>query len=89
MAEPGHPTKGSILADTTGAAGQSMRIRSSKDRPEQSMIPVKRHGWRYSIDATDAGSKLTVRLLETFISVRMAEAVEQRTTPVLTVPVSR
>ncbi len=73
----------------TGAAGQSMRIRSSKERPEQAMIAVKRHGWWYFIDATDTGSKMTFRLLDALISVRIAEAAERKATPVLTVPVSR
>jgi hypothetical protein len=66
-----------------------MRIRSSKERPEQAMVAVKRHGWWYSVDARDTESKLTFRLLEAIISVRMAEAVERKATPVLTVPVSR
>jgi hypothetical protein len=73
----------------TGAAGQSIRIRRSKERPEQAMVAVKRHGWWYSVDARDTESKLTFRLLEAIISVRMAEAVERKATPVLTVPVSR
>lgn len=72
-----------------GAVGQSIHIRSSKARPRQAMTAVKRHGWWYSIDATDSTSKLTFRLLEALMSVRMAEAAEQKGTPVLTVPVSR
>ena len=72
-----------------GPAGRSIRIRSSKDRPAQAMVAVQRHGWWYSIDGTDTGSKLTFRLIEALMSVRMAEAAEQRATPVLTVPVSR
>jgi hypothetical protein len=53
------------------------------------MISVKHHGWWYSIDGTDTQSKLTFRILEALMSVRMAETVEQRAAPVLTVPVSR
>jgi hypothetical protein len=53
------------------------------------MTAVKHHGWWYFIDGTDAESKLTFRILESLMSVRMAEAAEQKAAPVLTVPVSR
>jgi hypothetical protein len=66
-----------------------MRIRRSEWHPRGAMVAVKRHGWWYSIDGTDAASKLTFRMLEALMSVRMAETVEQRAAPVLTVPVSR
>jgi hypothetical protein len=72
-----------------GAVGGAIRIRGSKNRPRDAMLAVKRHGWWYSIDATDAGSKLTFRILEALMSVRMAEAAGQGSQPVLTVPVSR
>lgn len=72
-----------------GAPGKSIRIRGSESRPRQAMIAVKHHGWWYFIDGTDAGSKLTFRILESLMSVRMAEAVEHKGTPILTVPVSR
>jgi hypothetical protein len=72
-----------------GSAGQSIRIQGSKSCPRSAMIAVKRHGWWYFIDGTDTRSKVTFRLIEALMSVRMAEAVEQRATPVLTVPVSR
>jgi hypothetical protein len=72
-----------------GAAVESIRIRSSKSRPSGAMIAVKQHGWWYFIDATDAESKLTFRILEALMSVRMAESAAQKAAPVLTVPVSR
>lgn len=72
-----------------GPVGQSIRIRSSKDRPGQAMVAVERHGWWYFIDGTDIRSKLTFRLIEALMSVRLAEAAEKRGAPVLTVPVSR
>jgi hypothetical protein len=53
------------------------------------MIAVKHHGWWYSIDATDTASKLTFRIIEALMSVRMAEAAGQQAAPVLTVPASR
>jgi hypothetical protein len=73
----------------TGAAGRNIRIRGSKNRPRGAMIAVKHHGWWYSIGGTDAGSKLTFRILESLMSVRMAEAADQKSKPILTVPVSR
>ncbi len=77
------------LLPPAGAAGRSIRIQASESYPRSAMIAIKHHGWWYSIDGTDTGSKLTFRLLEALMSVRMAESVEQRATPVLTVPVSR
>jgi hypothetical protein len=53
------------------------------------MIAVKRHGWWYYIDQTDAGSKMTFRLLEALVTARISEAIETKHAPVLTVPVSR
>jgi hypothetical protein len=72
-----------------GPAGRSIRIRGSKGSPGQAMIAIKRHGWWYFIDGTDAESKLTFRVLEALMSVRMAETAQQTATPILTVPVSR
>jgi hypothetical protein len=72
-----------------GAAGQAMRIRGSSSCPGDAMVAVKHHGWWFFIDGTDTASKLTFRILESLMSVRMAESASQRATPVLTVPVSR
>jgi hypothetical protein len=72
-----------------GAAGRNIQIRGSKRCPGGAMIAVKHHGWWYSIDGTDTESKLTFRVLEALMEVRMAEAAGQKAAPVLTVPVSR
>ena len=73
-----------------GAAGRSIRIRRSKDRPDGAVTAVRHHGWWYSVDGTDAASKLTFRIVESLISVRIADTVDHlKATPVLTVPVSR
>jgi hypothetical protein len=53
------------------------------------MIAVEHHGWWYSVDGTDAQSKLMFRLVEVLLSARIAEAVGREPAPVLTVPVSR
>jgi hypothetical protein len=72
-----------------GATGRAIRIQGSKSCPRGAMIAFKHHGWWYSIDGADAQSKLTFQILEALMSVRMAESVEQKAVPVLTVPVSR
>lgn len=72
-----------------GAAGQSIRIRRSQWRQRSAMVDVKRHGWWYSIDGTDAESKLTFRMIQALISVRIAEASAHKPSVLLTVPVSR
>ena len=73
-----------------GPVGQSIQIRRSKGRPDGAIAEVRHHGWWYSIDATDTASKLTFRIVESLISVRIADTVDHlKATPVLTVPVSR
>ena len=73
-----------------GPVGRSIQIRRSKDRPDGAVAEVRHHGWWYSIDGTDAASKLTFRIVESLISVRIADTVDHlKATPVLTVPVSR
>ena len=73
-----------------GPVGRSIQIRRSKGRPDGAVAAVRHHGWWYSIDGTDAASKLTFRIVESLISVRIADTVDHlKATPVLTVPVSR
>jgi hypothetical protein len=73
----------------SAVAGREVRIRGSKWCPRQAMTAVTLHGWCYSIDGTDAPSKLTFRILEVLLSVRMAEVVDKKAAPILTVPASR
>jgi hypothetical protein len=73
-----------------GPVGRSIQIRRSRDRPDGAVVAGRHHGWWYSIDGTDAASKLTFRIVESLISVRIADTVNHlKTTPVLTVPVAR
>lgn len=73
-----------------GSAGKSIRIRSSKSSPDDAATAVRVHDRWYFIEATDAESKQTFRILQTLLSARLADAAEhERATPVLTVPVSR
>lgn len=72
-----------------GAAGQIIRIHGSSTCPNAAMVAVERHGWCYSIAATDSASTLTFRLLETLLSARIADSVRPSAMPMLTVPVSR
>ena len=73
-----------------GPVGEAVRIGRSKRRPDEAVVAVRHHGWWYAIDGRDAPSKLTFRILEALLSVRVADAADhQKATPVLTVPVSR
>jgi hypothetical protein len=73
-----------------GPAGGGIDIRRSRWRPDEAVTAVRHHGWWYSIDARDAASKLTFRIVESLISVRIADSVDHgRGAPVLTVPVAR
>ncbi len=71
------------------SAQHPIRIRRSGFRPSQALVAVRRHGWWYSIDGTDAASKQTFRVIEVLMTVRLADAAEHRAAPVLTIPVSR
>jgi hypothetical protein len=74
----------------SGPAGRSIRIRRSDRRPKEAIAAVRHHGSWYYVDGTDTASKLTFRILESLISVRIADAVDhEKATPVLTVPVAR
>ena len=69
---------------------RNIRIRSSKGRPEGALVATRHHGWWYFIEGSDTASKLTFRIIESLISVRIADAVDHgKAKPVLTVPVSR
>lgn len=72
-----------------GAVAKSIRIRRTRWHPRGAMVAVEDQGWWYFIDASDTASKLTFRMLEALMSVRMAEAAERKAAPVLTVPVAR
>jgi hypothetical protein len=73
-----------------GPAGGNIRIRRSKGRPDGALVATRHHGWWYFIEGSDTASKLTFRIIESLISVRIADAVDHgKATPVLTVPVSR
>lgn len=73
-----------------GLPGQEIHIRGSKRRPDGALVAFRHHKWWYFIDGTDTTSKRTFRIVESLISVRIADTVDHgKTTPVLTVPVAR
>ena len=73
-----------------GAVRGLIRIRCSESVPDDAMVAVEQHGCWYYIEATDSTSKDFFRLLQTLVSVRIAESAKTRAQlPVLTVPVSR
>lgn len=73
-----------------GNVGLGLRIRSSESYPEQAMIAVENHGSWYYLDATDSESKSTFALLQSLMSMLLADTAAGTTgRPLLTVPVSR
>lgn len=73
-----------------GAVKSMIRIQCSESAPEAAMVAVEHHGWWYYIDATDSASKESFRLIQTLVSVRIAESAKSDAQlPILTVPVSR
>jgi hypothetical protein len=74
----------------SGPASASMRTRRPEDRPRNALTASRHHGQWYFIEQSDTASKLAFRLIESLISVRIADAViHEEAKPVLTVPVSR
>ena len=77
-----------------GLAGPSpfrddLRIQSSPSFPSTPVLVAVRHrGYWFYIPADDGPSKLTFRLLQTLIGMRLVEGTPQ-TTPTLTIPVTR
>ena len=66
-----------------------LRIRSSPNAPSTDVLVAVRHrGYWFYISADDGVSKLTFRLLQALIGMRLVEGTPQ-TIPTLTIPVSR
>ena len=66
-----------------------LRIQSSPSFPSTpGLVAVRHRGYWFYIPADDGPSKLTFRLLQTLIGMRLVEGTPQ-TTPTLTIPVTR
>jgi hypothetical protein len=66
-----------------------LRIQSSANAPSTDVLVAVRHrGYWFYISEDDGGSKLTFRLLQTLIGMRLVEGTPQ-TIPTLTIPVAR
>jgi len=74
---------------TPGMAGKDIRIHTSKDKPERAAVAVNYRGYWFYIDDTDMHTKLFYKMVRTLWSVSIAAAADQKTAPVLTIPVSR
>jgi hypothetical protein len=72
-----------------GPAASLIRIKRSSGRPADALVAVQHHGWWWSIDGLDAQSKFTFRMLDTLMSVRIAESTKGASTPILTLPASK
>ena len=72
-----------------GLAGQGVRIRSQKERPETVTVAVRHRGYWFYIDDTDMPTKLFYRLVRALWSVSISESADLTAAPVLTVPASR
>jgi hypothetical protein len=57
--------------------------------PSQAAVAVKHRGYWFYIDDTDMQTKLFYTVVRTLWSVSIATGADQRTAPVLTIPVSR
>ncbi len=68
---------------------KNLRIYASKDKPLRAAVAVKHREYWFYIDDTNMHTKLFYDLVRTLWSVSIATGADQRTAPVLTIPVSR
>lgn len=87
-APPDHVARGLVDPgpDATSPLRDVLRIRSSRQRPSESLVAVVHHGYWFYIAANDGPSKLAFRLFQTLINMRLAEAIPP-SLPTLTIPV--
>ncbi len=78
-----------IVYPPTGLAGRGVRIRSSKEEPKNAAIAVKHRGYWFFIEDANMTTKMFYRIVRTLWSVSIAAAAEQKSAPMLTIPVSR
>jgi hypothetical protein len=71
-----------------GLAGKGIRIRMSKERPENASIAVNYNKYWFYIDRADQRTKMAYRTLRSIWDITIANSTEQQSLPVLTVPVS-
>lgn len=73
-----------------GLAGEYIKIRRAKSRPENAAAATRFRAWWYYIAGNDRKSKMYFRTFGALMSAQIAAAVKGASTaPVLTVPVSR
>lgn len=72
---------------THSARDQFITIRSSERRPADALVAIPFRGWWYYVDATDARSKNSFKLIKFLIRLRLDLDSAQQQVPVLTVPV--
>jgi hypothetical protein len=72
-----------------GLAGKDICIHASKDKPKRAAVAVRHRGYWFYVNDTDMHTKLFYILVRTMWSTSIAAAADQRTAPVLTIPVSR
>jgi hypothetical protein len=88
---PNEHTKAGIAPHypAPGLAGKDLHIHASKDTPERASVAVNYRGYWFYISETDARTKLFYLMVRTLWSVSIAAGEDQRSAPVLTIPVSR
>jgi len=87
---PEHAEEGlSVEYPPVGLPGQGVRIYSSREKPKDISLAVLYRGYWFYCSETDQETKAFFSVLRTLWSIIIAEAVDQRKTPVLTLPVVR
>lgn len=72
-----------------GWGRELLRIRSSKSAPDNAAVAIQHHDYWFYIDATDRSSRLSFLIIQTLISVRIADvAGGAQSVPLITVPAS-
>ena len=72
-----------------GIVGKNLRIYSSTEKPKQAALAVRHRGYWFYIHEADMRTKLYYLMIRKLWSVSIAAASEQKSAPILTIPVSR
>jgi len=73
--------------DTLGGETGFLRVRSSRDAPENASVATLHRGYWFYIDGTDSESKRAFMMLRTLVGIRLANADLRSRSPTLTIPV--
>ena len=85
-----HLTKGLVAPfPKLGLVGKSIRIHSSRDKPENAATAVEYRNYWFYIGESDTKTKWFYNIMRTLWSATIAGSADQKAAPILTIPLGR